>query len=404
MLTLLVALGTAFPGAHAQRAPGAPIVILVSIDGWRHDYLDRFKPPALSALAARGVRSEGLIPSFPTKTFPNHYTIVTGLYPQNHGIVANTMDDPSIGQRFTMSAETARDARWWQGEPLWVTAEAQGVVSASMFWPGSEVAVKAVRPSYWKPYQDDYPIRDRVLQVLAWLQLPEHQRPRFITLYFSNVDTAGHNFGPDAPETRAAALLVDAEIAALVDGVTGLGLNDRVHFVIVSDHGMSALSEQRIVVLDDYLDMTTVDMIDSSPVIGLTPRKGTTADIVAAVRGKHPSMRVYLREETPEHLHYRNNPRIPPVLIMAEDGWTIAVRNQVDRWARENRRLGGAHGFDTIAKSMQGLLIATGPQFRVGLVVPPIENVHLYDMMARVLGLTPAPTDGNRAATNTFFR
>lgn len=345
-----------------------------------------------------------MIPSFPTKTFPNHYTIVTGLYPQDHGVVANTMEDPAIGQRFTMSADTAKDPRWWLGEPLWVTAEAQGVPSASMFWPGSEVAIKGIRPAHWKPYQDDFPVRDRVHQVLAWLQLPEPQKPRFITLYFSNVDTAGHNFGPDSKENRDAALLVDTEIGVLVEGVRNLGLADRVHYVFVSDHGMSALSEQRVVVLDEYLDMTTVDMIDSSPIIGLSPRRGTAADIVAALRGKHSAMNVYLREDTPEHLHYRTNPRIPPVLVMAEDGWTIAVKNQVDRWARENRRLGGTHGFDPKARSMHGLLVAAGPQFRQGVVVPPIENVHLYEMMARVLGLTPAPTDGTRAATAAFFR
>lgn len=399
-----MALSGVLVAAQTQPAVKTPIVILISIDGWRHDYLERFAPPALTALAKAGVRSEGLIPSFPTKTFPNHYTIVTGLWPQDHGIVANTMEDPAIGQRFTMSSDTAKDPRWWGGEPLWVTAEAQGIPSASMFWPGSEVAIKGIRPSHWKAYSDDFPIRERVLQVLAWLQIPEAQKPRFITLYFSNVDTAGHNFGPDSKENRDAALLVDTEIGVLMDGVRNLGLTDRVHYILVSDHGMSALSDQRIVVLDDYLDMTTVDMIDSSPIIGLSPRRGSPADVVAALRGKHPSMRVYLREETPEHLHYRSNPRIPPVLVMADDGWTIAVRNQVDRWAKENRRLGGTHGFDTRAVSMRGLLIATGPQFRQGLVVPPIENVHLYEMMARVLGLTPAPTDGNRAATQAYFR
>jgi len=381
-----------------------PVVILISLDGWKHDYLDRANAPALRALAAQGVLSEGLIPVFPSKTFPNHYTIVTGLYTEHHGIVSNTMFDDAIGERFTMSAATAKDSRWWGGEPLWVTAETQGQRSASMFWPGSEVEIKGVRPSHWKPYEDDYPHRDRVNQVLDWLRLPVAERPTFITLYFSEVDSVGHRSGPDSTEVIEAAERIDAEIAALVAGVRELGLDSSVHYVIVSDHGMAQLSTDRVVVLDDYLDMTTVQTIDGSPVIGLSPITGTTDDIVAALRDKHPQLSVYKREETPEHLHYRQHPRIPPVLAIAGDGWTLATRAQLASWKEQGRTLGGAHGYDTALKSMQGLLIATGPSFKQGEVVPPIENIHLYEMMARVLGLTPAPNDGSRDATSVFFR
>jgi len=287
---------------------------------------------------------------------------------------------------------------------LWVTAEKQGQRSASMFWPGSEVEIGGVRPTHWKPYEDAYPHRDRVNQVLDWLRLPGAERPTFITLYFSEVDTVGHNAGPDSPLVLEAAARLDAEIAALTTGVRALGLDSLVHYVIVSDHGMSQLSNERVIVLDDYLDMTTVTTLDGSPVIGLSPRTGTTDDIVAALKGKHPRMSVYKREEMPEHLHYRKHSRIPPVLAIADDGWTLATRTQVQGWQKDGRVLGGAHGYDTNLKSMQGLLIVAGPQFRAGLVVPPIQNIHLYDMMARVLGLKPAATDGSRTATEGFFR
>jgi len=393
----------ATPTTSAQ--PQRPIVILISLDGWRHDYLARADVPTLRALAAQGVRSEGLIPAFPSKTFPNHYTVVTGLYPENHGIVSNTMLDPAIGnERFTMSSATAKDSRWWDGEPLWVTAEKQGQRSASMFWPGSEVEIGGVRPSHWKPYEDAYPHRDRVNQVLDWLRLPIAERPTFITLYFSEVDTVGHNAGPDSPLVLEAAGRLDAEIAALTTGVRALGLDSLVHYVIVSDHGMSQLSMDRVIVLDDYLDMGTVMTIDGSPVIGLSPRTGTADDIVAALKGKHPHLSVFKREDTPEHLHYRKHPRIPPVVAIADEGWTLASRTQVLGWQKDGRQLGGAHGYDTNAKSMQGLLVMSGPQFRAGVVTPPIQNIHLYEMMARVLGLRPAPNDGSRAATAGFFR
>lgn len=382
-----------------------PVVILISIDGWRHDYLARADAPALQALAKNGVRSEGLIPAFPSKTFPNHYTVVTGLYPEHHGIVSNTMMDPLIGnERFTMSSATSRDARWWAGEPLWVTAEKQGQKAASMFWPGSEVAVGGVRPSHWHPYDGSVPNRDRVNQVLAWLQRPATERPTFITLYFSDVDTIGHNAGPESSAVLEAAARIDLEIAALVAGVRAQKLEHLVHYVIVSDHGMSQLSRDRVIVLDDYLDMNTVTTIDGSPVIGLAPRTGTTDDIVKALRGKHPQMTVYKREEMPEHLHYRKHHRIPPVIALAADGWTLATRAQADGWQQDGRVLGGAHGYDTNLKSMQGLLIVSGPQFKSGLIVPPFENIHLYEMMARVLGLKPASNDGKAAATAGWFR
>ncbi len=385
----------------AQR----PIVVLISLDGWRHDYLARADVPTLRALAAQGVRSEGLIPTFPSKTFPNHYTIVTGLYPENHGIVSNTMFDPAIGpEQFTMSSPTAKDSRWWGGEPLWVTAEKQGQRSASMFWPGSEVEIGGVRPSHWKPYTDAYPHRDRVNQVLGWLKLPSADRPTFITLYFSEVDTVGHSAGPESPLVLEAAARLDVEIAALTAGVRALGLDSLVHYVIVSDHGMSQLSNERVIVLDDYLDMSTVTTIDGSPVIGLSPRTGTVDDIVTALKARHPHLSVFKREDTPEHLHYRKHPRIPPVVALADDGWTLASRTQMLGWLKEGRTLGGAHGYDTHLKSMQGLLIVSGPQFRSWQVIPPIQNIHLYEMMARVLGLKPAANDGSRSATTAFFR
>lgn len=385
-----------------------PVVILISLDGWRYDYLARAEAPTLRAMAAQGVRSEGLIPTFPSKTFPNHYSIVTGLYPENHGIVSNTMLDPAIGpDRFTMSSATAKDSRWWGGEPLWVTAENQGQRAASMFWPGSEVEIRGVRPSHWKPYQDDFPHRERVNQVLDWLRLPEAARPTFITLYFSEVDTIGHRHGPESTEVLESAARLDAEVGALVAGVRDLGLESSVHYVVVSDHGMSPLSMERVVILDDYLDMSQVDTLDGSPVMGLSPRVGeslTDAAIVAALSGKHPALTAYRRTETPEHLRYRKHHRIPPVIAMVDDGWTLATRRQVEGWTSDGRPLGGAHGYDPTLKSMQGLLIAAGPSFKRGLVVPPIETIHLYELMARVLQLTPAPNDGSRAATNGLFR
>jgi predicted AlkP superfamily pyrophosphatase or phosphodiesterase len=357
----------------------------------------------LRALARAGVRAEGLIPPFPSKTFPSHYTIVTGLYPEHHGIVSNNMIDARIGERFSMSAPTAQDTRWWGGEPLWVTAERQGQRAASMFWPGSDVVIKGMRPSFWQKYDGEVPNRDRVNQVLRWLQLPPAERPTFVTLYFSDVDGAGHRNGPESVEVLEAAAQLDREIGALIDGVNALRLQSLVHYVIVSDHGMSQTSLERLIPIDNYLDPATVDLIDLTPVTGVWPRTITAEEAYRALKDRHPALAVYKREDVPAELHFNAHPRIPPVIGIAADGWTVTSRAEVTEWQQTARRMGGSHGYDNRLRSMHGLFIASGPQFRIGVTVPAFENVHLYAMMTRVLGLTAAENDGRAEVTAGLF-
>ena len=390
------------PAARSGQAQ-KPIVILISLDGWRWDYLERAQVPRLRALARAGVRSEGLIPPFPSKTFPSHYTIVTGLYPEHHGIVSNNMLDPEIGERFGMSAPTAKDTRWWGGEPLWITAQKQGQIAAAMFWPGSDVEINGSRPKYWRLYDTEFPNRNRVQEVIRWLRLPEAERPTFITLYFSDVDSVGHRAGPESTEVLEAAAGLDRDVGALLDGVTALNLSSVVHYVIVSDHGMSQTSLERLIPIDDYLDPATVDLIDTSPVLGVWPRTITVDEAYRALKDKHPALAVYKREDVPKELRFSSNPRIPPVIGIAADGWTVTTKSQRTEWRETGRRMGGQHGYDPRLRSMHGLFIASGPQFRKGVTVPAFENVHLYEMMARVLGLTPAANDGRADVTAGFF-
>ena len=393
--------------APAQTSPttaAKPLLILVSLDGWRWDYLDRAETPNLRALAARGVRSEGLIPSFPADTFPNHYTIVTGLYPDHHGIISNTMWDNSIGQTFTMSAGTAKDSRWWSGEPMWVTAIKQGRRASSMFWPGSEVEIRGTRPTDWRTYDHDLPHADRIATVLEWASRPEATRPSFITLYFSDVDSAGHAYGPEAAETLQAAATLDRVMGELIRGIDARGLTPQTTFVIVSDHGMSQLATDRKIFLDDYLNPDEVNVIDWSPTAQIaTKEKGMSAEaIYRALRGRHPALDVYRRSELPADLHYGSHPRIPPVLALAADGWSITTHARFNRNPSDRRHSGGEHGYGR-TRSMHGLLITAGPTVRRGVVVPPIANIHLYEFMCRLLGLRPAKNDGDPAATAGWF-
>jgi predicted AlkP superfamily pyrophosphatase or phosphodiesterase len=382
----------------------SPIVVLISFDGWRWDYITRAKVPHIQALESRGVRAEGLIPVFPAKTFPNHYTIVTGLYPEHHGIVSNAMVDPAIGERFTLSSETAKDARWWGGEPIWVTAIRQGRRSASMFWPGSEVLIGGLRPTYWKPFDTTLPNGARVKQVLDWLALPADQQPSFVTLYFSEVDQSGHDAGPESPEVLVAASHLDEALGELVSGVEKLKLTDRTTFVVVSDHGMSQLSDSRVVFLDDYVDVSDVDVIEWTPMLALAPRAGSVDNVYQALKDRHPALTVYKREETPAALRYRDNPRIAPIIGLLDEGWTLTTHGRLAGRRAAGRRLAGDHGYDSKHRSMHGLFVAAGPRVVRGLHAPAFEAVHVYELLAEILGLSPVKNDGDPNVTRTFLR
>lgn len=406
ILIVFLALLMSGCGSRAPVTPGPAILILVSIDGWRWDYLDRFAPPVLSRMAAEGVRADGLIPQFPSKTFPNHYTLVTGLRPAHHGIISNNMRDPAIPGEFSLSnREVQLDTRWWGGEPIWNTVQRQGRIAAAMFWPGSETVIGGGQATYWTPYQDDLPHDDRVNQILAWLRMPDGKRPSFLTLYYSDVDNAGHRDGPDAAQVREAALRVDRSLDDLVAGVKAIGLADRVHYVVTSDHGMSALSPDRVIVLDHYVDVSTVDVVDWAPVLSLVPKDGDVEKLYAALKDKHPHLHVYRRDEIPAEYGIAGHPRLPPVVGIADDGWNIASARDVRRWSAEERRpQGGTHGYDARVQSMQGLFIAQGPRIARGLRVKPFENIHVYEFMCAVLGLTPAKNDGDPAVTRDMLR
>lgn len=382
----------------ARPAP-APILILVSFDGFRAVDIDRLPVPNLRALAARGVRAKALIPSFPLLTFPNHYTLVTGLYPEHHGIVGNVIVDPSFPERFSMSAKTAKDPRWWGGEPIWVTAIRQGRRAATMFWPGSEVAIGGVRPTFTVPYDKKMPSADRVTQVLTWLALPEDQRPSFVSLYFEEIDSASHDHGLETPEMTAAATHLDAALGQLEAGVTRLGLDDRTTIVVASDHGMAPLSKDRVIFLDDDIDVSTVDIVESTALLELWPKDGDVDRLYRELHGRHPQLAIYRREETPDWLHYRDNPRIPSIVGIPDEGWAVMTH------ARFERKFDPAtHGWDSSHPALHALFVAAGPAVRRGVVVEPFSNVHVYDFLCAVLKLTPAPNDGNPAVTRAFLR
>ena len=400
---VLVAIVIAIATAGAQRRSDSdPILVLISFDGWRWDYLDRLPAPNLKALAARGVRAKELVPSFPTFTFPNHYTIVTGLYPGHHGIVHNTIDELTYPLRFSMSAATAKEGRWWGGEPVWVTAELQGRRAAPLFWPGSEAPIGGVRPTAWLPFDDKVPATERVQRTLELLALPDDRRPSFLTAYFSDVDHAGHESGPDSAELVTAASRLDTALGELVAGVRQLGLDDRTTFVVVSDHGMTTTPADRFIYLDDYVDMDSIDFVDMGAFLQLRPYPALIEAVYRQLRGRHPHLAIYKREELPPRFHYRDNPRIQPIVGVLDEGWTLTTHAREAERAPDASPRNGAHGYDPRIASMHGLFIAAGAGVRRGVIAAAFENIHIYDFLCAILRLTPAKNDGDAAVTRSW--
>jgi predicted AlkP superfamily pyrophosphatase or phosphodiesterase len=377
-----------------------PTVILISLDGFRFDYLDKYKPPNLKALAHEGVQAKWMISSFPTKTFPNHYTIATGLYPQNNGIVENNVYDPATKTTFTMDKrEEVQAGHWWLGEPIWVTAEKQGQRAAPFFWPGSEAEIAGKHATYWMAYDGKMPNDARVDQVLSWLDLPSADRPTFLTLYFSDVDHAGHEFSPDAVETRDAVLKVDAGLGRLMTGLKSRGIFEQVNLIIVSDHGMATQDPNNAIILDELFDTNLAEKILwTSEIVSIFPKEGHEQAIYQTLKAKLPAhAQIYRKTELPARLHYSNSPRIAPLLVLPDEGWTLLTRERFEEMKAKGELSGlrGGHGYDNELASMRAIFIAHGSVFKNGAIIEPFENVQVYNVMARILGLTPAPNDGN---------
>ncbi len=387
-----------------------PTVMLISIDGFRYDYFEKFQPPTLNKLAREGVRARWMIPSFPTKTFPNHYTIATGLYPENHGIIENNIWD--FGTTFTLGKrEELQKSRWWLGEPIWVTAEKQNQRAGAFFFPGTEAEIAGVRPTFWKQYDGKIPNNERVDTVLGWLDLPAAQRPTIYTLYFSDVDDAGHGFSPDSEETKQAVLTVDANMKRLMDGLKARRIDKKVNLVIVSDHGMAAVDQRNAVVMDDYLDynqtervLMTGEIWQIFPKIGAPPTayagssdmSGPENEIMAGLKSiQHVTC--WRKSEIPERLHYRVSPRISPIVCSADEGWFMTSRERYEAQKKrvDFNKIRGAHGYDNQLASMRAIFVGHGLAFKKRKMTKPFENIHVYELMCKILGLRPAKNDGS---------
>jgi len=389
----LVAVRTADGGSGGfNRAEhlDKPYVVLISFDALGADYVDRFDLRNFKRVLQRGARSVGMMSVFPSMTFPNHYSLVTGLVPERHGIVANSFFDPQLKRAYGMrDREAVVDGVFYRGEPIWVTAETQGMVAACFFWPGSEAPIKGVRPTMWNNYDGAITNQTRVDTVLEWLRLPAERRPHLITLYFSDLDTAGHGGPLDGPGLARAAQSVDAALGSLADGIATLPIRDRIYLLLTSDHGMVETSMAHTVFLDALIDPADVEMAFGGPVATLHIKGGP--DGARRVRDRLNAGlrhgRAYLREETPERHRYRNDPRIGDVVIIMDESWTTALTPPAKprlepRW--------GYHGWDPALASMRAFFGIVGPGIPPGVTVPEVRNIDVYPLMTELLQIRPA--------------
>ncbi len=365
-------------------------VVLVSFDGCRWDYPDLYDTPNFLKMQKSGVKAERVISSFPTKTFPNHYTIATGLYPDHHGLINNSFYDPDLGLMYTMGNRSmVENPGFYGGEPIWNTATKQEMINAAFFWVGSEAPVNGMHPTYWKPYSGKVPFEARVDTVIHWLKLPIEKRPRLVLLYFQQPDGVGHDFGPVSAETGEVMKEMDHMLGILRKKIQRLPFGDKVNLIVTSDHGMGATSPDRYVNIYDHLNKDwVISAVGSNPVF-LLDAVETYEDSVVNVLDRIEGISAWKKQDVPTYLNYGSNPRIPDIVVVADSSWSLGLDKEPSDYSL------GAHGYDNSNTDMHNIFYAEGPDFRKNYIQAPFENVDIYPLVAHLLGLEPAETDGD---------
>lgn len=390
--SLFLIIGCGKPEINNDNNP----VLLISFDGFRPDYLSKVDTPNFDSLIQEGVTSEkGMIPIYPSVTFANHYAIATGLYPENNGLIGNNMYDAEIGKRYSMgNREQVENPDWYLGEPIWNTVEKAGKKAGTMFWVGSETKIQDMRPTHWKVYDDFFPDSARVDSVISWFTLDNEKKIDLGTLYFSFVDSQGHRHGPDSKEVEEAIKRADGMVGYLIEKLKETDLWGKMNVIIVSDHGMTEVSRDRIVVIDDFgVNSSDLEIISGSPAIMFNVKNGKGNEVYTKLKENENHFKIYKKEDIPERFNIKNSPRMTDYLIVADNGYTVNTKVYFD--ARPTYPTGGVHGFDNLDEEMWALFVAHGPAFKKGYKIEPFENINIYPVIAKLMGVEPAEIDGN---------
>ncbi|MDR2679241.1 MAG: ectonucleotide pyrophosphatase/phosphodiesterase [Tannerella sp.] len=384
-LVMMVLLYYCSPNGKTEQ----PYLVVLSMDGFRWDYCDIYNTPNLNKIRATGVKAEYIQSSYPTVTFPNHYSMATGLYPDSHGLVNNIFYDSVLRDTFSLSDRDAvSNPAYWGGEPVWITAETQNLNSAIFFWVGSEAPVQGMYADFWKVYDGKIPYQQRIDTVIQWLQLPEKIRPHLVMFYFSEPDHSGHTHGPESEYTATVVERLDSLAGVLMDKLNRLHIGKKINLIITSDHGMTAVSSDRVVYLSDYLAAHWVEKQFTGAFTHLYTHPEYRDSVVQALQNV-PNISVFKKENLPERLHYGTHPRTGDIVIIPDCGWLVASGHQ------SPVTLKGAHGYDNECRDMHAIFFAHGPAFKQAYSQPPFKNVDLYNLMTAILNLKPAPNNGN---------
>ena len=366
-----------------------PYLVVLSMDGFKWDYTDKVNTPNFDKIAQQGVKAKSMIPSFPTKTFPNHYTLATGLYPDHHGIVLNGFYDPIEDRHYRVgNRDAVSDGSFYGGEPIWVTAEKQGVKSASLFWVGSEAEIKGLRPSIWKTYEHKMPYGNRIDTVISWLELPGPRRPHLIMWYFDEPDSEGHHSGPDGLKTFETIERLDSLLGVFLHKLEQLPIANQVNFIVTSDHGMCATKDDRVVMLNEFIQEEWIEEIQGNSPIWTIKAKPEFKDDLANKLSTIEHITAWPSAEVPERLHYGKNPRTLDFVAVADSAWSLF-------YDKKGSYYGGAHGYDNKNTDMHAIFYGTGPMFKNNYFQTTFPNVSLYPLMCEILNLQAAPNDGN---------
>ncbi len=362
--------------------------ILISLDAFRWDYPNRGLTPNLDFIKENGVHALSLQPCFPSKTFPNHYSIITGLYPENHGIIANSFTNPFTNQKFSLYDTTKKNnAEWYKGEAIWETAKRQGVKTASYFWPGSELNIDYRRPDYSKKFIYTTPYEDRINGIMEWLQLSYDKRPNLIMVYFDATDTSGHSYGPNSKEVNQSIAMEDSLIGKIFLGLKKLNLIDSTNVIILSDHGMTELSPDRVINIDKLLSGFKFKSSDKGTMMFIYPNEEEKNVVYQTLKSSEKNYKTYWKKDLPDYLHYKNNPFVAEIVLIADVGFSLFDGKDIENYSQ--RFPLGNHGYDPFNTDMHGIFYAVGPDFKTGYTCGTLSNIDIYPLLAKILRIFP---------------
>jgi len=370
------------------NAQNKPYLILVSFDGFRWDYSERGITPNLDKVKKEGVHALSLRPSFPSKTFPNHYSIVTGMYPENHGIIFNNFINIFTKEKFSLSDTSAvRNGEWYLGEAFWETAERNGINSGCYFWPGSELSLDYRRADLYEQYDHNRPYKERIDGVLEWLKMPEKERPHFITLYFHDTDSYGHSYGPSSTEINQSIQRLDSLAGYLFYGLESIGMVDSTNVIFVSDHGMTEISEEKTINVEKMLSAYKIEIGGIKPVMMIEPAKEDFQDVFNILKENENHYKVYLKNKLPSHYHFSQHTFIYSIILVADLGWSLVNEEWLNSMKNDYSK--GNHGYDNNHTDMHGIFIAQGPNFKNNYHTGTLWNIDIYPLLCKIFDIEP---------------